>query len=181
MRRLALAALSTPVAILVTAGCGTTHPLAAAPKAFASSPSASPSPSFVDYGAQYLADVTPGNNAYDGLGKVRTNGQNIRAYRRLGRADQSAAAKMLRQVWPAKAEADIQAFAEALQVESGDEFDVAGDFKIDPSAHSTRNSIAFSSTASGMGNDVNRDQADYNKTIALAQKCRADLGLPPIS
>jgi hypothetical protein len=107
MRRLAIAALSAPVAILVATGCGTTHAPTSAPSASASSPSASPSPAAVDYGTQYLADVTPLNNADDAIGKARTNKQNIRAYRRLSRIEQSTAAKMLRQAWPAKAEARV--------------------------------------------------------------------------
>ena len=181
MRRLAVAALSAPVAILVATGCGTTHAPTSAPSASASSKSASPSPAAVDYGKQYLADVTPLNKADDALGKARTNKQNIRGYTRLSRIEQSTAAKMLRQAWPAKAEADIQAFAEQLSVESGDDADVAEDFKIDPTAHSSANGeIYYTVTASSMANDVSRETTDANKGIALAQKCRADLGLPPI-
>ena len=58
---------------------------------------------------------------------------------------------------------------------------MAGDFKIDPTAHSgTGGKISYTIGASGMADDLNRDLADANKAIALAQKCRADLGLPPI-
>lgn len=182
MRRLPVAALSAPVAFLVATGCGTTQSPTSAPSASASSPSATPSLAAVDYGRQYLADVTPMNSADDAFGKVRTNRQNLRAYGRLSRIEQSTAAKMLRQAWPAKAEADIQALAEALSVESGDDADVAQDFKIDPTAHSFADGkVEYTTTASSMGNDLSRDSTDSNKSIALAQKCRADLGLPPIS
>jgi hypothetical protein len=37
-----------------------------------------------------------------------------------------------RQAWPASTEADIQTYAEALSVESGDDADMAGDFEIVP-------------------------------------------------
>jgi hypothetical protein len=56
---------------------------------------------------QYLADVTPMNNADDADSRARTNKQNIRAYTRLARIEQSTGATMLRQVWPASAKADI--------------------------------------------------------------------------
>jgi hypothetical protein len=181
VRRLAIVALTAPAAILVVAACGTTHAPTSAPSASASRPSASPSPSAVNYGKQYLADVTPLNNADDAVGKARTNKQNIRAYTRLSRIEMSTAAKMLRQVWPTSAEADVQAFAEALSVESGDDTDVAGDFKIDPSAHSIGDNITYTAGASSMSDDLNRDNTDSNKSTALAQKCRADLGLPPVS
>jgi hypothetical protein len=87
-----------------------------------------------------------------------------------------------RQTWPANAKADIDAFALELSVESGDDSQVAGDFRIDPSAHSSKGyvRISYNPAASSMATDLSRDNADSNKTTALAQKCRADLGLPPI-
>lgn len=165
-------------------GCGTTQAPKSAKSALspsASRPSPSPTPSAVDYGRQYLADVTPLNNADDAVGKARTNKQNLLAYEQLSSIEQSTAAKMLRQAWPASTEADIQAFAEALSVEAGDDADVASDFKIDPTAHNTGDKIYYTLNASSMSNDINRDDSDSNKDIALAQKCRADLGLPPVS
>jgi hypothetical protein len=162
-------------------GCGATHAPISGLGASASRPSPNPNPSAVDYGKQYLADVTPVNNAGDAVSKARTNKQNIVAYAQLSRIEQSTAAKMLRQAWPASAEADIQAFAEALSVESGDNADVADDFKIDPTAHNTGGEIYYAPNGSSMSNDASRDDSDSNKGTALAQKCRADLGLPPVN
>jgi hypothetical protein len=144
--------------------------------------SASPSPPAVDYGQQYLADVAPMNDADGALGGVMTNKQSIQVYSRLSGTEQSAAATMLRQVWPASAKADIQALAESLSVESGDDAAVAEDFRIDPSAHiySKRGDVHYTLNASGMATDISRDVADSNASTALAQKCRADLGLPPL-
>jgi hypothetical protein len=169
------------VLAVALAGCATTRAPVSAPSASASRPSPSPSRSAVDYSKQYLADVTSLNNADDAASKALTNKQNIMAYTQLSGIEQSTAAKMLRQAWPVSAEADIQAFAEALSVESGDDADVAGDFKIDPTAHSTGDKITYTLSASSMSNDTSRDDTDSNKSIALAQKCRADLGLPPVS
>ena len=67
-------------------------------------------------------------------------------------------------------------------MESGDDSEVAADFRIDPTAHSTKGDakISYNPSASSMADDLSRDNAESNKSTALAQKCRADLGLPPI-
>lgn len=83
---------------------------------------------------------------------------------------------MLRQAWPASTEADIRTYAEALSVESGDNADMAGDFEIDPTAHSTADVITYNEDASSLSNDSSRDETDFNKSQALARKCLADLG-----
>jgi recombination DNA repair RAD52 pathway protein len=133
-----------------------------------------------EYKQQYLADVTPMNNADDAFGKGN-NRQNIRWYTRLASTEQSAAATMLRQQWPASAKADIAALATSLSEESGADYAVAGDFKIDPTAYSTRDKIYYTVSASSMGDDLQRESTDSDASTALAQKCRADLGLPPIT
>ena len=92
------------VAAVALAECGSGSPNAATadtPNAGAST-TPRPSPSAIDYGQQYLADVTPMNNADNAFGRVRTNKQNIRAYTRLSNIEQSTAAKMLRQTWPSQ-------------------------------------------------------------------------------
>jgi hypothetical protein len=99
-----------------------------------------------------------------------------RAYTQLSAVEQSAAAKILRQAWPASTEADIQTYAGALSVESGDDADMAGDFEIDPTAHSTADAITYNEDASSLSNDSSRDETDFNKSQALAQKCLVDLG-----
>jgi len=169
------------VLAVALAGCGAAHAPTSAPSASATRPSPSQSPPAVDYGKQYLADVTPLNTVGDAVNKARSNKQNILAYTQLSDIEQSTAAKMLRQAWPASAEADIQALAEGLSVESGDDADVAGDFQIDPTAHTVGDKVSYTTSASSMSNDLNREQTDYNKGVALAQKCRADLRLPPLS
>ena len=132
------------------------------------------------YRQQYLADVTPENNAWDSVYSARTNKQNRRAYSRLAAVDQSTAAKMLRQQWPASAKADIIAFATSLSVESGAEYAVAGDFKFDTYAHSTRKEVYWSGNDASMEPDQQRENTDSDASTAQAQKCRADLGLPPV-
>lgn len=134
-----------------------------------------------NYRQQYLADVTLMNNAWDPVYSARTNKQNRRAYNRLAAVNQSTAAKMLRQQWPASAKADIIAFATSLSVESGADYSVAGDFKFDSYAHSTRKEVYWSANDASMGPDLQRDNTDSDASTAQAQKCRADLGLPPIT
>jgi hypothetical protein len=170
------------VAAVALTGCGSSgSPSAASARTPSASITPSPSPSAIDYGQQYLADVAPSNRALDAFGRVRTNGQNIRADTRLSNIEQTTAAKMLRQTWPANAKADIDALAEAFSVESGDDAGLAEDFKIDPTAHRFADGkVTFNLNASSMADDLDRDNADSNKTTALAQKCRADLGLPPV-
>lgn len=133
------------------------------------------------YKQQYLTDVTPMNNADDVVSRARTNQQNRRALNRLAAIQQSTAAKMLRQQWPASAKADITAFATALSVESGANYAVASDFKFDTYAHCTSKECFWSGNDESMGPDLQRDTTDTNQGTALAQKCRADLGLPPIT
>lgn len=134
-----------------------------------------------EYKQQYLADVKPLNDADDVVGRARTNKQNLQAYTRLARIEQSTAAKMLRQVWPASAKADITSFATDLSEESDADYAVAGDFKFDSYAHSTRKEVYWSGNDDSMGPDLQRDTTDSDASRALAQKCRADLGLPPIT
>ena len=87
----------------------------------------------------------------------------------------------LRQQWPASAKADIIAFATSLSVESGADYAVAGDFKFDTFAHCTRKECYWSGNDASMGPDLQRDNTDSDESTAQAQKCRADLGLPPIN
>lgn len=61
-------------------------------------------------------------------------------------------------------------------MESGDNADMAGDFEIDPTAHSTADAITYNEDASSLSNDSSRDETDFNKSQALARKCLADLG-----
>jgi len=168
-------------AALLLAGCGAAparHQETAAQKRAANAHKAALL--VAEYKQQYLADVGPLNNAGDVFGKG-TNRQNIRWYTRLARIEQSTAATMLRQQWPANAKADITAFATALSVESGADYAVAGDFRLDSSAYTTRKEVSYSATDESMGPDMQRDITDSDESTALAQKCRADLGLPPIS
>jgi hypothetical protein len=130
---------------------------------------------------QYLADVAPLNNAVETLRKKLTNKGAIRAYNRLADIEQSTSAKMLRQQWPANARGDIRAYATALSVEAGADAVVATDFKYDPSAHSVRDEVYWTNYDGSIGPDLQRDVTDANAATAQAQKCRADLGLPPIT
>jgi hypothetical protein len=133
------------------------------------------------YRQQYLADVALVKNAAEPLRRNLPNKRAIRVYKRLAYVEQNVAGVMLRQQWPASARGDIRAFATALSVDAGADEVVATDFRYDPAAYSVHDEVYWGAGDVSMSPDLQRDVTDVNASTALDQRCRADLGLPPLS